>query len=468
MYFNSISFLFFFFIVFIMYWSITRLKNITYSNLFLLVSSYIFYSFWDWRFLGLIILSSISDYIIGIKIFQSKKNNHKKLLLRLSLILNIGLLFTFKYFNFFINSFIDVFSISDGVSLNIILPVGISFYTFQTLSYTIDIYKGNLKPSKNIISFLTFVSFFPQLVAGPIERASNLLPQFNSLRSFNFKNTLHGISLITYGLFKKIVIADKLAIYVNSVFLNVDSYNSFSLIIASVFFSFQIYCDFSGYSLIARGLSKLLGFELMVNFSQPYLATSFRDFWRKWHISLSTWFRDYLFIPLGGSNRTFGRIIYNIFIVFIISGLWHGANWTFICWGFFHGFFLVLERLIIKYYYKTIEFIPNFLKTYLVFIIVNCLWIFFRSKNIDESLLYFNKIFEFNFSFNLNMICAHKGPFNLILSISFIILLLLSYKLPKDLKFKKSNNYLLFNIITILIILFLGTNGENEFIYFQF
>ena len=466
--FNSLNFLLFFLIVFIVYWLISRFKNITYSNLFLLISSYIFYSLWDWRFLGLIILSSICDYIIGIKIFESKYLNQKKLLLKLSLFLNLGLLFTFKYFNFFISSFIDFFSINDGFTVKIILPVGISFYTFQTLSYTIDIYNGKIHPTKNIISFLTFVSFFPQLVAGPIERAANLLPQFNNLRIFNFKNTLNGISLIMYGLFKKIVVADKLAIYVNSVFSNIDFYNSASLIIASVFFSFQIYCDFSGYSLIARGLSKLLGFELMVNFSKPYLASSIKDFWRKWHISLSTWFRDYLYIPLGGSKRTFLRTIYNILIVFVISGLWHGANWTFVCWGFLHGLFLVTESLVIKYYFKLIEFIPNFLKSCLVFIIVNFLWIIFRSKNINDSIKYFNKVIEFNFSFDLNMICAYKGPLNLILSFLFIILIMFSYKLPKDLKFKKSNNFLLFNLITILIMVFLGTKGENEFIYFQF
>ncbi len=468
MHFNSLVFFLFFFLVYLIYWSISKLKNLNYSNSFILISSYIFYSFWDWRFLILIFLSSISDYFIGNKIYNSKTFRHKKKLLILSLFLNLGLLFIFKYFNFFISSFSEFLNIRDSFSIYIILPVGISFYTFQTLSYTIDIYKNQLKPTNNIISFLSFVSFFPQLVAGPIERASNLLPQFNSLRKYNFKNTLNGFSLISYGLFKKIVIADRLGLYVDSVFNNVEAFNSLALIIASVFFSFQIYCDFSGYSLIARGLAKLLGFELMVNFKRPYLSSSFREFWRKWHISLSTWFRDYLYIPLGGSNDTFLKVCYNLFIVFIISGLWHGANWTFILWGFFHVLFLIIERILKRFSILKLISLPKILKILTVFLIVNFLWVFFRAQSIDEAILFFNKILELDFSLNQNIIFAYKGPVNLILSIMLIIFLLVSYCLPNDLNFKKPNTHLLFNFILILVILFLGINGQNEFIYFQF
>ena len=468
MYFNSLVFFLFFFLVFLIHWSILRFKNINYSNLFILFSSYIFYSFWDWRLLSLIFLSSTSDYIIGNKIYNSKTFKQKKNLLILSLTLNLGLLFIFKYFNFFIRSFNEFLNITESFSLNIILPVGISFYTFQTLSYTIDIYNNKLKPTNNIISFLTFVSFFPQLVAGPIERASNLLPQFNSLRKFNFKNSLNGISLISYGFFKKIVIADRLGIYVDSVFDNIESFNSLTLIIASLFFSFQIYCDFSGYSLIARGLAKLLGFDLMVNFNKPYLSTTLRDFWKKWHISLSTWFRDYLYIPLGGSNDTFLKVCYNLFIVFIISGIWHGANWTFIFWGAFHGLFLITERILKRFSILKLVTLPKILKILTVFLIVNFLWVFFRAQSIDEALIFFNKILELDFSLNQNIIFAYKGPINLILSIMLIIFLLVSYCLPNDLNFKKPNTHLLFNFILVLVILFLGINGQNEFIYFQF
>ena len=468
MYFNSLVFFLFFFLVFLTHWTILRFKNINYSNLFILFSSYIFYSFWDWRLLSLIFLSSTSDYIIGNKIYNSKTFRQKKNLLILSLTLNLGLLFIFKYFNFFIKSFNEFLNITESFSLNIILPVGISFYTFQTLSYTIDIYNNKLKPTNNIISFLTFVSFFPQLVAGPIERASNLLPQFNSLRKFNFKNSLNGISLISYGFFKKIVIADRLGIYVDSVFDNIESFNSLTLILASLFFSFQIYCDFSGYSLIARGLAKLLGFDLMVNFNKPYLSTTLRNFWKNWHISLSTWFRDYLYIPLGGSNDNFLKVCYNLFIVFIISGMWHGANWTFIYWGAFHGLFLIIERILKRFSILKLVTLPKILKILTVFLIVNFLWVFFRAQSIDEALIFFNKILELDFSLNQNIICAYKGPINLILSIMLIILLLVSYCLPNDLNFKKPNTHLLFNFILVLVILFLGINGQNEFIYFQF
>jgi len=269
--------------------------------LVLLIASYVFYGWWDWRFLSLIAFSTIADFIVGIKINSAKTKNARKCFLLISLIVNLGLLGFFKYFNFFIDSFkesINLLGITlDTWTLNIILPVGISFYTFQTLSYSIDIYKGKIKPTNDFISFAVFVSFFPQLVAGPIERAGHLLPQFLKKRQFDYKSAITGISLISYGFFKKLVIADRLAIYVNSVFHDIENANTISLIFGIIFFSFQIYADFSGYSLIARGISKLFGFDLMINFNRPYLARNIPEFWRRWHISLSTWFRDYLYIP---------------------------------------------------------------------------------------------------------------------------------------------------------------------------
>ena len=473
MIFNSIAFIIFLPIVFITYWSL-RNKPLIYQNLVLLIASYIFYGWWDWRFLSLIAFSTIVDFIIGIKINSSKTKKAKKYFLLISLFVNLGLLGFFKYFNFFIASFkesIESIGLTfDTWTLNIILPVGISFYTFQTLSYSIDIYKGKIKHTNDFISFAVFVSFFPQLVAGPIERASHLLPQFLKKREFSYKTAITGISLISYGFFKKLVIADRLAIYVNSVFGDIDNANTISLLFGIVFFSFQIYADFSGYSLIARGISKLLGFDLMVNFNKPYLASSIPEFWRRWHISLSTWFRDYLYIPLGGNRVPTLRNYYNLIIVFLISGLWHGANWTFVIWGALHGVYQVIylqyKKLINPEDTKNkIRQLINILSVYLL---VTFAWIFFRANSFSQAMKYINKIIEFDLSLNLVQISAEKGPLNLGISILVIALLYLSYLLPKNLSFKKDFSHITFNVITILIIFLIGINGKAEFIYFQF
>ena len=335
MLFNSSDFAVFLPIFFILYWIVA--KKLTLRNIFILTGSYIFYAWWDWRFLFLIIFSSFVDFTIGQKIDSSDSKRIKKRYLILSLAANLGLLIYFKYSNFFIDSFIESFRLFgtelNSFSLNIILPVGISFYTFQTLSYTIDIYRERLKPTKNWLAFFSFVAFFPQLVAGPIERASHLLPQFFKTYSFNYKLFKSGVLLMLFGLFKKMVIADRLAILVNTVFTNPEMYSGFDLIIATIFFAFQIYCDFSGYSDIAIGIARIMGFDLMKNFDAPYFARSITDFWRRWHISLSTWFRDYVYIPLGGSRKGEFRVYLNLFIVFVVSGLWHGAAVTFIIYG---------------------------------------------------------------------------------------------------------------------------------------
>ena len=473
MLFNSTSFAIFLPIVFIIYWSLKN-KHLIYQNLILLISSYIFYGWWDWRFLSLIALSTVVDYLVGIQIDKAESKKTKRNFLLISLIVNLGLLAVFKYFNFFITSFEEMLNSLglpfDTWTLNIILPVGISFYTFQTLSYSIDLYKGKIKHTNDFISFAAFVAFFPQLVAGPIERASHLLPQFIKKRKFNYQIAISGISLISYGFFKKLVIADRLAIYVNNIFSDIENANTLSLLLGIIFFSFQIYADFSGYSLIARGSAKLLGFDLILNFNKPYLASSITSFWKRWHISLSTWFRDYLYIPLGGNRVSQLRNYYNLIIVFLLSGLWHGANWTFVIWGALHAFYLIIYLQYKKTFNPklTENLFRKFINILTVYSCVTFAWIFFRANDLNHAMIYINKIIELDFSLNLVQISAEKGPLNLALSLCVIILLYVSYLLPKNLSFKKTSSYLLFNLIIILIITLIGVNGKTEFIYFQF
>lgn len=335
MLFNSIEFLLFLPTVFTLYWFIfNRLKI---QNVLVLIASYVFYGWWDWRFLSLIFASTLVDYSVGILLDRSTNHRKRKVLLGISVVFNLGLLGFFKYFNFFIDNWIvlwDQFGINmHRSSLNIILPVGISFYTFQTLSYTIDIYRKRIEATRDFIAFSSFVAFFPQLVAGPIERASNLLPQFFKKRSFQYKQALSGVELIIWGIFKKVVIADNCTMYVNEIFDSYQDQSTLTLALGAVYFAFQIYGDFSGYSDIAIGTARLLGFDLMRNFNYPYFSRDIAEFWRRWHISLSTWFRDYVYIPLGGSRGGRLQQIRNVFIIFLVSGFWHGANWTFVFWG---------------------------------------------------------------------------------------------------------------------------------------
>ena len=350
MLFNSLDFAIFLPIFFILYWYVTN-RNLQLQNFLIVVASYIFYGWWDWRFLFLIFFSSITDYIIGKCLQITEKEKYRKTLLWISIVTNIGFLGFFKYYNFFVDSFVTAFSFfgkSISVnSLDIILPVGISFYTFQTLSYTIDVYKRKLEPAKDIISFLAFVSFFPQLVAGPIERATNLLPQFYKKRVFEYDKAVDGMRQMLWGLFKKVVIADNCAEYANAIFNNYTDFSGSTLVLGAIFFTFQIYCDFSGYSDMAIGMSRLFGFNLMKNFAFPYFSRDIAEFWRRWHISLSTWFRDYLYIPLGGSKGSLLTIVRNTFIIFLVSGFWHGANWTFIIWGFLNALYF-LPLLLVK------------------------------------------------------------------------------------------------------------------------
>ncbi len=376
------------------------------QNVFLLIISYLFYSFWDWRFLSLIFLSSLIDFLVGRQL-KSALGNPRKVLFGISLFFNIGILFVFKYFNFFIETFTEAFLLFGKPisynSLEFILPVGISFYTFQTLSYTIDVYRRRIDPTADVVSFFAFVSFFPQLVAGPIERASNLLPQFQKTRIFDYHKSVDGLRLILGGLFKKMVIADNCALIVNNLFENYTDYSGSTLFCGAIFFGFQIYGDFSGYSDIAIGSARLLGFDLMKNFNFPYLSKNLIEFWRRWHISLSTWFRDYIYIPLGGNRVSNSRLIFNILIVFLLSGLWHGANLTFLFWGLIHGAILICTVFISKYKRLNV-FMDNqksiaidFIRIGITFFIVTIAWVFFRAENITEAFGYINRIFSTSF-----------------------------------------------------------------------
>lgn len=396
MLFHTLSFALFLPIVFGLFWYLGRNKHKWQLGI-LLAASYFFYGSWDVRFLSLIILSSAVDYFVGLKLYKAKSNSQKKQWLALSLGINLGILAIFKYFNFFVQSFSELltfigFSVSIP-SLQIILPVGISFYTFQTLSYTIDIYRGKLVPTKDPLAFFTFVAFFPQLVAGPIERASHLLPQFLSPSAFNSNQATSGLRMILWGLFKKMVIADRLAILVDVIYASPDSYSGSVLLFATLGFAFQIYCDFSGYSDMAIGIARLFGIDLMTNFRTPYFSTSLREFWSRWHISLSTWFRDYLYIPLGGNRLSDWKWARNIMLTFLISGLWHGAKITFVIWGGIHGLAYLSEAMIHKKWRVNGKWMSVVGGT-ITFGIILLAWVFFRSNNLDDAWIILNNIFS--------------------------------------------------------------------------
>jgi len=477
MLFNSLSFLLFFVLVFFLYWFIFK-NNRKYQNCLLLVSSYIFYGWWDWRFLSLIIISTLVDFYVGKTLGKIAKSKQRKLLLLLSLSVNIGLLGFFKYYNFFIENWIEAWA-NFGVTmhhstLQIILPVGISFYTFQTLSYTIDVYRDQMKPTNNIINFGTYVAFFPQLVAGPIERAKRLLPQFSAERQFSFEQAKSGLNLVIWGLFKKIVIADTCATYVNVVFDNYEQMNALSLLLGAVYFAFQIYGDFSGYSDIAIGLSRMLGFNLMRNFNYPYFSRDIAEFWRRWHISLSTWFRDYLYIPLGGSRGSTFNQIRNVFVIFLVSGFWHGANWTFIVWGALNALYflplLLLKRnrtnlvnISTQSSIKSIKTVTNILLT---FVLTCFAWIFFRSESVGDAIAYLKQVFNSS-DFTMQYLSIERyniEAFGLLLIFIGIEWFIRNQEHPFFGRFVK-----LKLMTIILLIIILGVYSDhNDFIYFQF
>ena len=464
MLFNSIDFAVFLPLVFAIYWALP--KNSKAQNTVLLCASLIFYGWWDYRFLGLILFSSIVDFAIGLRLHTTETVSRRKALLRLSLFINLGLLGFFKYFNFFQESFVNAFnffgSSIEGYDLNIVLPVGISFYTFQTLSYTIDIYRKEIKPVPRFIDFATFVTFFPQLVAGPIERASKMLPQLEQKRSFRLEQGKAGIQLIIFGLFRKIVIADNLGMYVDRVWEYPEAITPYMAVFASIFFSVQIYMDFSGYSRIARGVAKLFGIELMVNFNYPYKARTFGEFWSRWHISLSTWFRDYLYIPLGGNRKGNLHTMVNLGIVFTISGLWHGAAWTFILWGVLHFVMLSAERVVKIQRSKFADYLL-WVKT-LVF--VNLSWILFRAPSFGDALIFISKFLEPHKFIGINSL-TFQSPFALALDLFLIGSL--PYLLRLEQNFERFSEATQITVYSALIV-FMSTfySSGQSFIYFQF
>lgn len=473
MLFNSFEFVVFFITVFTLYWILN--KNLKLQNILLLVASYIFYGWWDWRFLFLLFFNSLVNFFLGKYIFNAKNEKQKKKLLYAALFFNLGLLGFFKYFNFFIDSFIS-FSSAVGIktsvsTLNIILPVGISFYTFQALSYIIDIYRGNIKPVTNPISFFTFKAFFPQLVAGPIERASNLLLQIDVPRKFNVAWFKAGVFQIAVGFFRKVVIADSLAIYVDRIYGSPDLYDSNTLIFATVLYAFQIYFDFAGYSDIAIGTAKTMGFRFEQNFNLPYFSKSLTEFWRKWHMSLSYWLRDYLYISLGGNRK--GKIMTyrNLMITMLLGGLWHGSSWNFVIWGAIHGVFLAIEKWMMSL--KLDLFKNHFVSKlgYLYTFSVVCFaWIFFRAQTFDNASLIISKIFNYRLS------PIFIGDINVF--INMMVMLIIGILVDLTLRIRNVDlevaaadwSTIKLAIVTsiFLILLCLFFSSSNNFIYFQF
>jgi D-alanyl-lipoteichoic acid acyltransferase DltB (MBOAT superfamily) len=482
MLFNSLDFAFFLPIVFALYWLAKR--NIKLQNTILLISSYYFYACWDWRFLSLILISSLVDFLVGIALSNQEHVVKRKVLLWTSISVNIGFLAFFKYYNFFVEEFVAVFSMFgreiQANSLNIILPIGISFYTFQTLSYSIDIYKRKLEPSRDFIAFSAFVSFFPQLVAGPVERASNLLPQFLRQRTFDYSNAVMGMQQILWGLFKKMVIADNCAELANMIFNNSADYSGSTLLLGAIFFSFQIYGDFSGYSDIAIGTARLFGIKLMKNFDFPYFSRDIAEFWRRWHISLSSWFRDYVYIPLGGSRVKKAKNIRNVFIVFAVSGLWHGANWTFLIWGILNAiFFLPLLLLDTNRNHLDIvakgKLFPSFKELIAIlstFGITVLAWVFFRAESLTHAISYLDSMFNLDLFSIPHIMDMPKVKISLVLLTLFVCIEWLGREgaFAIDVLEKKLNGVqrlILYSFIVFLIGMYSPTS-ENPFIYFQF
>jgi D-alanyl-lipoteichoic acid acyltransferase DltB (MBOAT superfamily) len=447
--------------------------------LFLAAASYVFYGWWDVRFLFLIFGSTLLDYSVGLLLSKEDRSRNRKLLLALSIAGNLGILGFYKYCNFFIENFNEAFTLFGSnfqvSSLNLILPVGISFYTFQTMSYTIDVYRKQLQPTKDFIAFSAFVSFFPQLVAGPIERASNLLPQILGPRKFEYQKAADGARQILWGFFKKLVIADGCAAYANDIFAHSDTYSGSTLVLGAILFAFQIYGDFSGYSDIAIGLARMFGFHLMRNFAFPYFSRDIAEFWRRWHISLSTWFRDYLYIPLGGSKGSRFKVVRNVFIIFIVSGFWHGANWTFIAWGALNAAYF-LPLLLLKINRSHLEvvahhrFLPS-LKEIVTILITFGLtvvaWIFFRADTVSHALHYLRRIF----SSSLISVPEVK-PVLLIVLILFLIVLEWIGRRGHHALEGVGNIRLMpvrWSIYwSIAMLTFLFASQQQDFIYFQF
>ena len=487
MLFNSIQFAVFLPIVFLLYWFVfDRLickskYQLRLQNAFVVMASYVFYGWWDWRFLVLIAFTSFCSWGSGLLIGKAESKKKAKTWMWLNIVLNLGILALFKYYDFFVTEFAQLFNLTtDGLLLKVILPVGISFYTFQALSYSIDVYRGKIEPTHDIIAFFAFISFFPQLVAGPIERATNLLPQFLKKREFDYDTAVDGMRQILWGLFKKIVVADNCAVYVNQVFADYTNQTGSTLLLAAIFFTFQIYGDFSGYSDIAIGTAKLFGIRLMRNFNVPYFSRDIAEFWRRWHISLTTWFRDYVYIPLGGSRVSKAKVVRNTFIIFLVSGFWHGANWTFIAWGAFHAVLflpLILAGKNRKYTNQVAEgrILPTLKEAgqmLLTFFLVMIGWIVFRAQSIGQAWEYICGVFNTSL-FSVPWLISKDFYIPTILSI--VAMLIMEWFTRheqhefalQNLSINKCVRRALY-IAVALIIIWYGHFSYNQFIYFQF
>ena len=471
MLFNSFEFLVFFPIVCLIYYALGKNK---YRNPFLLMASYYFYMNWKPVYALLILTSTVLTYLCGLLVerFQSDKRK-KKLFLTLSLLINFSILFIFKYYNFINDSVWEVMS-SLGIqwsvpNFDLLLPVGISFYTFQAVGYTIDVYRGTIPAERNFFTYALFVSFFPQLVAGPIERATNLLPQFHKEHTLEYDNILSGFRMMLWGYFMKLCVGDRLATYVDAIFNNLPNHNGTSILLASAFFAVQIYCDFGGYSNIARGVARMMGYELMENFHRPYFALSMKEFWKRWHISLSTWFMDYVYIPLGGNRVKYYRHLLNLIITFLVSGIWHGANWTFVLWGALHGVFLVIENVIKKYIYQAnpTTCVAKLISMVSCFVLVTFAWIFFRANTVGDAFLAIQKIFTSGGMPYMNPMVFLCGGISLMVLITHDI----SFEYNSKIKLLFSSNQmvsLLSAIVLCVYIILFGVLDNSQFIYFQF
>ncbi len=479
MLFNSFTFLLFFSVVFSIYWFVfpNRLKL---QNAFLLLASYVFYGWWSWKFLVLKSLSSLFGFSAGYLIGRTENANHRKLFLVISVVANLVFLGVFKYYNFFVSSFAEMLSLFgmhvDAMTLNILLPIGISFYTFHNISYVIDVYRKELKPTEDMIAYFSFISFFPQLVSGPIMKAKDFLPQFLKKRTFDEQRAVEGLRFILWGYFKKVVIADGCAVFANAIFDSYTTQPASVLLLGVLYFAIQIYGDFSGYTDIAIGLGKLFGFEFTLNFKTPYFSRTIPEFWKRWHISLTSWFRDYIYIPLGGNRGGKWIAFRNIFIVFLLSGLWHGANWTFIVWGVLYALLYIPsifnpeKEKLSPYigYQKTLPSIKESLEMLVTFVLVCIAWVFFRSPSIHAAIDYFKAIATHSFS--------PKGyyffsPFHM-LPILVFFFGMEWFNRDKDcqlyLPFRKEYRWLSYALILLAILFHVNFHKASEFIYFQF
>ena len=469
MLFNSYAYAIFLPIVFMIYWILPQ----KYRWILLLVSSYYFYMCWNPKYVVLILGTTVITYLSALQI--KRKPKYKKVSLAVSIIICMGVLFIFKYYNFALESisnFLRLFTIQfSPATLKLLLPVGISFYTFQTMSYVIDVYRGDIEPEKHFGYYATFISFFPQLVAGPIERTSNLLPQIKSEKKFDYDQASYGMKLMVWGFFKKIVIADNFSVYVDRVFGDCTSYKGGALLIASFLFAIQIYCDFSGYSDIAIGTAKLLGVNLMKNFDTPYFSASIKEFWRRWHISLGTWFREYIYIPLGGNRVSVPKQVRNIFVVWALTGFWHGANWNFIIWGLYYGVLLFIEKFVLK---SVLEKTPDFIKHIYTMLFVIVGWLFFASEDLGFALNYLKVMFFMSGNAIVDSSALYYLYTNIIL---FVILIILSTPAVKQVLKNMAQKYrdkvlnpslVIYGLVLFLVTAYLVNETYNPFLYFRF